>query len=167
MSHRALSASEVQQLKASEDPDNDFDGIVDRFETGTGTFVSADDTGTSPTDADSDDDGLNDGAEVNTYHSNPNVADTDGDGFPDGFEVNTGFNPISALSTPEVRTSIRKAVEFGFNAANGVSYRIEGSADAQNWTTLETNITGTGGGVIRFYAEEDLGLRHFLRARRN
>lgn len=157
----------MEQLKASEDPDTDHDGIPDRFETGTGIFVSADDTGTSPTLADTDGDGLSDGAEVHTHHSNPNVADTDGDGFPDGFEVTTGFDPASALSTPDALSTLRPAREFRFNAANGVSYRIEGSTDTQNWTTLETNITGEGGAVTRFYVEEELGPRYFLRVRRN
>lgn len=45
--------------------------------------------GTKPKVADTDNDGLNDGAEVNTYLSNPLLADTDGDGLNDGDEVNT------------------------------------------------------------------------------
>lgn len=165
--NRALSASDVQQLKASEDPDTDHDGILDRFETGTGIFFSAEDTGTSPTIADSDVDGLSDGAEVNTHHSDPNITDTDGDGFADGFEVNTGFDPASTQSTPDALSTLRPAREFRFNAANSVSYRIEGPTDTQNWTTLETNITGAGGVVTRFFVEEDLGPRYFLRVRRN
>lgn len=81
--------------------------------------------------ADTDGDGLNDGAEVNTYHSDPFISDSDGDGFGDGFEVSTGYNPASSLSTPEVQSGLRKAIEFRFNAASGVSYRIEGSVDTQ------------------------------------
>jgi len=46
------------------DSDDDNDGIADSFETNTGVFVSAADTGTNPNDADSDDDGFVDGAEV-------------------------------------------------------------------------------------------------------
>lgn len=147
--------------------DNDGDGVPDRFETGTGIFGSAEDTGTSPTNRDSDGDGLSDGEEVNTWHSNPNVTDSDADGFTDGFEVNTGFNPTSAQSTPDEFAALRPAREFRFGAANGISYRIEGSTDAQNWTTLETNIIGTGTEVTRFYVEEELGPRYFLRVRKN
>jgi hypothetical protein len=45
--------------------------------------------------ADSDGDGLNDGAEVYTYSSHPNVPDTDGDGLSDGDEVNShGTDPV-------------------------------------------------------------------------
>ena len=44
--------------------------------------------GTDPLNADTDRDGLKDGAEVNTYHTNPLVSDTEGDGLNDGLEVN-------------------------------------------------------------------------------
>ena len=46
------------------DPDDDNDFLLDTVETGTGVFVSASDTGTSPNLADSDGDGLDDGQEV-------------------------------------------------------------------------------------------------------
>ena len=44
--------------------------------------------GTDPKKADTDGDGLNDGAEVNQYKTDPLKADTDGDGLNDGAEVN-------------------------------------------------------------------------------
>ncbi|NDD57407.1 MAG: hypothetical protein EBZ44_06820, partial [Verrucomicrobia bacterium] len=45
-------------------PDTDGDGLADAFETNTGTYVSADNTGTDPTKADTDGDGVSDGSEV-------------------------------------------------------------------------------------------------------
>jgi hypothetical protein len=63
--------------------DMDNDGIPDAFETNTGTFVSATDTGSDPNDADSDDDGLDDGAEV-ALGTDPNEEDSDGDLVCDG-----------------------------------------------------------------------------------
>ena len=54
--------------------DSDCDGLLDTFETNTGVFVGASDTGSDPLDSDSDDDGAGDGAEVNAG-SNPNIAD--------------------------------------------------------------------------------------------
>ena len=51
--------------------------------------------GTNPKVADTDIDGLTDGAEVDTQFTNPLLADTDGDTLSDGAEVNThGTNPL-------------------------------------------------------------------------
>jgi formylglycine-generating enzyme len=150
--------------------DTDGDGVPDPFETGTGIYVSPTDTGGSPANPDTDGDGLTDGQEVYTYHSDPNVKDTDSDGFEDGFEVGAGFNPTSAASTPETFSTILKsgaaAVEYRFNAANGISYRIEASLDLVGWSTIETNIAGLGGSIARFYSTVGTP-RRFFRPRRN
>lgn len=58
-------------------PDTDADGLPDTVETGTGVFVSARDTGTDPT-----------------------KADTDGDTFNDGFEVSVGTDPNNKDNFP-------------------------------------------------------------------
>ncbi len=110
---------------------------------------------------DSDSDGLNNYDEVVTHHTNPALKDTDGDGFDDGFEVNAGYDPALATSTPEGTTTIRTAVEFRFNAALGVSYRIEASTDFENWTTVEPAITGQGAVITRFYSTENQPRRYF------
>src|SRR5690606_41475566 len=54
------------------DTDEDGDGI---------NKCDEDKLGTDPTNPDSDNDGLTDGEEVNTYRTNPLNADTDGDGL--------------------------------------------------------------------------------------
>lgn len=84
------------------DDDSDDDGLKDGVETGTGTFVDADDTGTDPNNRDSDGDGTSDFDEL-ANATDPNVAnlqqvmdgegniyliidngiDTDGDGMVD------------------------------------------------------------------------------------
>jgi fibronectin type 3 domain-containing protein len=43
---------------------------------------------------DTDGDGVLDGPEVNTYHTNPLNTDTDSDTMPDGYEVANGLNPL-------------------------------------------------------------------------
>ncbi|MEY4569978.1 MAG: hypothetical protein RLZZ398_1417 [Verrucomicrobiota bacterium] len=90
------------------------------------------------------------------------MSDTD----EDGFEVSTGFSPTSAISTPDALSSIRTAVEFRFNAADGVSYRVEASTDLELWGTIESSIVGQSGVVTRFYSIENLPKRYF-RVRRN
>jgi hypothetical protein len=138
--------------------DSDGDGLTDGAEIDTYS--------TNPKLADTDADSLSDNVELNTHRTNPNSKDSDSDGFDDPFEINTGFSPISATSTPDALSTIRTAVEFRFNAANGVSYRIEGSTDLQNWNTVETGIIGAGGVVTRFYSTENQPKRYF-RVKRN
>lgn len=138
--------------------DTDGDGLSDSAEVNT--------HGSSPLLTDTDSDGLSDRMEVEVYHSNPALKDSDGDGFDDAFEVSTGLDPALATSTPDAVSSIRTSVEFRFNAANGVSYRIEASADLENWSTVETDIIGQSAVVTRFYSTENQPKRYF-RVRRN
>ncbi|MGH7337093.1 MAG: S8 family serine peptidase, partial [Myxococcota bacterium] len=60
--------------------DRDGDGLTDAAEAALGT---------DPLDADSDDDGLSDGEEVNTHGTDPLLPDSDGDGLSDGAELTT------------------------------------------------------------------------------
>ncbi len=138
--------------------DSDGDGLTDGAELNT--------HGSAPNLTDTDSDGLGDHEEIVTRGTNPAAGDTDSDGFSDPFEINTGFDPVSSNSTPDAVSTIRTAVEFRFNAANGVSYRIEDSTDLQNWNTVETGIIGQGAVVTRFYSTENQPKRYF-RVRRN
>jgi hypothetical protein len=65
-----------------------------------GCFARDPKFGTDPNDADSDGDGLLDGAEVSTHATNPAVADTDLDGFDDGAEVAAGTDPLDIFDFP-------------------------------------------------------------------
>lgn len=73
------------------------------------------------------------------------MEDTDSDGFNDAFEIGTGFDPLVGTSTPDTLSSIKTAVEFCFNAANGSTYRVEASTDLESWEPIEEGIAGTGG----------------------
>ena len=67
------------------DGDSDNDGLLDYQENNLGTNWRS---------ADTDGDGLKDGAEVSTYHTNPKTSDTDNDGLSDADEIITyGTNP--------------------------------------------------------------------------
>jgi|GEM_PF-550080 len=60
------------------------------------TYVEETTIGTDPGDPDTDDDGLNDGDEVDVYGTEPTDADTDNDTLPDGWEVDNSLDPLSA-----------------------------------------------------------------------
>jgi len=78
---------------ADTDPvtDTDGDGLTDDEEAAAGT---------DPADADSDDDGLEDGEEVNDHSTDPLDADSDADGWDDGEEVDGYTDPLSADDHP-------------------------------------------------------------------
>lgn len=74
--------------------DSDGDGLTDTEElTGSANHGYGNEP-TDPTDPDSDDDQLTDGAEVDEHGTDPNVADTDEGGVPDGSEVDNGGDPL-------------------------------------------------------------------------
>ncbi len=78
---------------------NAFDGLGDQDGDGlTGIYEYNFIPRLKPADADTDDDGLLDGAELNVYLTDPHAPDTDGDGLPDGVEVANGSNPINATN---------------------------------------------------------------------
>jgi hypothetical protein len=72
-----------QELELGTDPD-----VADTDEDGLNDGAEVNEHETDPTVADTDEDGLNDGAEVNEHETDPTVADTDTDGLDDGAEVN-------------------------------------------------------------------------------
>jgi hypothetical protein len=74
--------------------DRDEDGLLNGVETGTGTLVDENDTGT-----------------------NPALADTDGDGFDDGFELDEGTDPNDPLDFPFVQPPQNLPVLPGFGVA--------------------------------------------------
>jgi len=94
--------------------DSDGDGLSDDDENSRGTDPNDPDSdndglddgeevneyGTNPLDEDTDDDALNDGEEVNDYRTNPLDEDTDGDGVDDGTEVAQGTDPLKKKGKP-------------------------------------------------------------------
>lgn len=69
-------------------------GKADTDEDGLSDGEEVNQYGTNPLRPDSDEDGLSDGDEVNVHHTSPINPDTDGDGVPDGVEIEEGRNPL-------------------------------------------------------------------------
>ena len=61
---------------------------------------------------DTDNDGLKDYEEENTYFTDPNKADTDGDMVPDGEEIAAGSDPNDKWSQPDEGTSRRRPLNY-------------------------------------------------------
>ena len=105
------------------DDDSDDDGIKDGAETGTGTWVSATNTGTNPLVADTDADGLSDGVESNTgtfvsasnTGTSPLNTDSDGDLYPDFTEFLLGANPALGTATPISPGTVNLLAYWNFN----------------------------------------------------
>jgi hypothetical protein len=57
--------------------------------------------GTNPQRADTDGDTLSDGLELSTLHTNPLAKDSDNDGYGDGLEVRLGTDPTNPENYPE------------------------------------------------------------------
>ena len=151
----------IEEIAEGTDPrnsDTDADGLSDYTELTTNT---------NPLNYDMDSDGLSDGDEVLIYGTDLLNPDSDSDGFYDGYEVSIGYNPASSESTPDAVSEIKTAIQVNFNAANGQSYRIEGTPSlSQQWQIQEDNIIGTGGIIKRFY-EIGTGSNAFFRAKKN
>jgi len=72
--------------------DYDADGLSNHAEYGWGL---------DPCEADTDDDDLEDGEELDLYGTDPRNRDTDGDGYDDGTEVKEGTDPLDPASFPK------------------------------------------------------------------
>ncbi len=100
--------------------DSDSDGLTNQEEY---------DAELNPANKDTDGDGLEDGAEVNTHKTNPANVDSDGDGLRDGAEVlihktdptqrdsdgdgNSDYDEVRLLSDPTAASSIPRATKVG------------------------------------------------------
>ncbi|SFG71101.1 hypothetical protein SAMN04488063_2742 [Halopelagius inordinatus] len=89
--------------------------------------------------ADTDDDGLNDGVEVNTHGTNPTKADTDGDGLPDAMEVNTYETNPTKNDTDE--DGLPDGAEVNVHETDPTKADTDGDGldDAAELETYETN----------------------------
>lgn len=130
-----ISGIAINQVGIIIGADNDLDGLDNETELSLGT---------DPNDSDTDDDGLSDGEEVNTYGTSPLEADSDLDGDLDGDEVSNDTDPLDPDSfTPPVNNmSIESRVlpEYKGESDGAINLFVSGGVEPYSieWTTLDT-----------------------------
>ena len=97
-----------------------------------------------PLDPDSDDDGLLDGAEVNTHATDPLDADSDDDGLLDGFEVANGFDPL----TPGEQSQDPDGDGLTNLAEQAAGSNPNVAPTPLAWAAVSPDVTVTLGGVV-------------------
>lgn len=108
------------------DEDSDGDGLTNLEEQKLGTRADL---------ADTDNDGLSDGEEVNKYHTDPLNPDTDGDGISDADEILLGLDPLKAMSDGVTPDSERT-----FEQETDNSVKDEYLQQSENW--LSPTVSG-------------------------
>jgi hypothetical protein len=112
--------------------DGDSDGL---------TNVEDYDAAADPTDADTDDDTLTDGDEVNTHGTDPTDPDTDADGLTDDAEVNThGTDPLDADSDDD---NLSDGDEVNTHGTNPLDPDSDADGMPDDWelaSTLDPNV---------------------------
>jgi hypothetical protein len=107
---RVLASAPFNVTVVEQDGDLDDDGLSNQQEVDAGTRLEVADTdndtltdgmevdtyGTDPTNPDTDGDGLDDGEEVDEHGTDPTEADSDGDGLNDARELEVGTDPNEA-----------------------------------------------------------------------
>ena len=140
--------------------DSDSDGLPDLVETNTGAFISAENTGTDPFDSDSDNDGINDGDEVNKHNSNPLDSDSDGDGVDDYIEIyldrlNFDVSEDSSLLLDIIeRAGFVRATEI--SSSNGLS--LSEITDLRAGSTMIEIDNGQATLTMEIEESDDLGV---------
>lgn len=134
----------------------DTDGLTNAQELAAGTNPTLADTDsdgltdgaevnthlTNPTLADTDSDGLTDGAEVNTHGTNPKLADTDSDNYSDGVEIAAGTNPNNAASFPPpalANVHINEFVTENQPRPNDPNAPVDMDGEYPDWIELKNN----------------------------
>ncbi len=115
--------------------DTDGDGLTDAQEVTLGT---------NPTVADSDADGLNDGAEVNTYGTDPLLPDTDADNLNDGDEITVYLTDPLLIDTDMSGVSDGDEVLiYGTNPLDPVDDATVLDNDGDGLSNAQESILGT------------------------
>ncbi|HKZ93706.1 MAG TPA: S8 family serine peptidase [Candidatus Bathyarchaeia archaeon] len=96
-------------------------------------------------DADADNDGLSNGAEILRWRTDPLNSDTDGDGFSDGFEVQQNTDPLDPTSHPLIPPS---NIWSSDSLGNTKDVFVPGE-------TVYVTVAGVGGQTVTLYVVAD------------
>ena len=109
--------------------------------------------GLDPTDADTDDDRLYDGDEVNKWGTDPRMADTDCDGLYDGGEILRAPTPRTRRvrdSAPTGRFCVDRPAAHGGGTVNRITALMVGTAVASMLPIATSQSVHAGGAVTAF-----------------
>ncbi len=167
------------EISVGLNPNDPVDGIKDADVDGLTNKEELVDFGTDHQNADSDDDGIDDGEEVKAgddgFVTDPLRPDTDGDGIKDKLEVDTGSNPTDptsfnlaeALASLEVTPS---AINLVFNVilgeasrqltvtgtlVDGIPIDLTSTARGTNYTSSDLNVCNFGADPGQVFAGAD------------
>ncbi|ESP88096.1 IclR-like transcriptional regulator [Candidatus Halobonum tyrrellensis G22] len=136
-----LASTEQSIHIVAADGDVDQDGLGNRAEiNGSTGFL----------DPDSDDDGLDDGAEVRTYETDPTVADTDDDNLSDGAEVNEyETNPLEPDTDNDNLSDGAEVLSHGTDPATADTDGdgLDDGAEIHEYNTSPTKADTDGDGL--------------------
>ena len=107
---------------------------------------------TDPLLADSDGDGLADGAEIHHHRTTPSSSDSDGDGFPDPIEIESSSNPGDAASIPAA--DLHRGLFAYYTFVSVVGDSVPDAVAARNGTKMnggpDTSVAGLFGQGAHF-----------------
>ena len=89
--------------------------------------------GLDPCEADTDDDDLADGEELDLYRTDPLNRDTDGDGYNDGTEVKEGTDPLDPASYPNRPDPNDAGLQYSGGGSSRCGQLADGPAGAGVW----------------------------------
>lgn len=144
--------------------DSDGDGVPDSEEDPDSDGLSnleEQTYGTDPLRADSDEDTLSDGFEINSSGTDPLLPDTDGDGLSDDSELRLGTDPLNPDSDGDgIPDGDETYVSTMTDDTLGVTVEIEGTGDLANevviyeeTSELFTNVSALVSPVVDFSLE--------------
>ena len=149
-----LDGLEIRSVEGGSGPQLRIVRLLDSDQDGISDEAEVQTFNTNPNLADADGDNLNDAEELLRHQTDPGNSDSDQDGFLDGEEVIAGTDPLSQSSfftISEITRLENGDVSLSWQSVAGRTYRIYRSTtlDEGDWGELVGDISGDGN-VLEF-----------------